>query len=165
MMDNEQLRIAPDLLALMRRSVTNAIENGSEFVAPSHLMLALLADATVGPAITELVPHDKIVDAASNAASKLPEVAEVPEGQLPEGESAPFQRYDTLAFRSMDGSRTMYLDRIAYKLFIEGARRAPDVYRPKHLMIGIVAESVKDQSLLSLLGKDPGEIGSAVYEL
>jgi Clp amino terminal domain, pathogenicity island component len=160
--DNEQLRLGPELLAVMRAGVTHALEHGAEFVAPPHLLLGLLADPLVGPAIDPLVPRENIERAALEAAKKLPEIAELPDAPLPGNERAPFQRYDTLAFRSHDGTRTLYLDNDAYHVFIEGARRAEDVYRPKHLVYGFTAEAVKDRDVLSLFGVDPEAVTKAV---
>ena len=47
-------------------------------------------------------------------------------------------------------------------MFIEGARRAEDVYRPKHLVYGFTAEAVKDRELLRLFGSDPQSVTKAV---
>ena len=154
-MDNEQLRLGSDLLDVLRTGVAAAIEHGAEFVAPPHLVLGLLADPRVGPAIDPLVPREKVLKAAADAAKKLPEVVEVPEGPIPDDVRAPFVRYDTLAFRAPTGMRTLYLDASAFHVFIEGARRADDVYRPKHLVFGFTAEAVKDRELLQLFGSDP----------
>jgi hypothetical protein len=164
-MDSEQLRLSPELLDVLRAGVSAAIEHGAEFVAPPHLLLGLLADPQVGPAIDALVPRDVIMHAAEDAAKKLPEVAEVPEGALPEPEHAPFPRFESLAFRSLDGTRTLYLDADAYHVFIEGARRAQDVYRAKHLVYGFTAEAVKDRDLLRLFGSDPQSVTEAVDAL
>ena len=165
MTDADQLRLDPDLLRAIRAGVTAAIEHGAEFVAPAHLLLGLLEDARVGPAIDALVPREVIARAAADA-SKLPEVGELPDETLPEGERAPFPRYDTLAFRALDGSRTLYLDADAYHVFVEGARRVDaEVYRPKHLIYGFTAEAVKDRDLLSLFGTDPAGVAKAVDAL
>jgi hypothetical protein len=165
MTDGDQVRLDPDLLRAVRAGVTAAIENGAEFVAPAHLLLGLLQDPRVGPAIDALVPREAIARAAADAAKKLPEVAEVPQAALPDGERAPFPSYDTLAFRAADGSRTLYLDADAYHVFVEGARRADDVYRPKHLVFGFTAEAVKDRHLLALFGTDPASVTKAVEKL
>jgi hypothetical protein len=164
-MDSEQLRLGSDLIDVLRAGVTAAIGDGAEFVAPAHLLLGLLADPRVGPVIEPLVPREKIVTAGDEAAKRAPEVVEVVEGGLPDGEQAPFVRYDTLAFRSLDGTRTMYLDGAAFHIFIEGARRADDVYRPKHLVFGFTAEAVKARDLLSLFGSDPQGVTKAVDAL
>jgi hypothetical protein len=165
MTDGEQLRLDPDLLAVMRAGVSAAVENGAEFVAPPHLLLGLLRDPRVGPAIDSLVPRDAIAHAAAEAANKLPEVADVPEGPLPERERPPFARYDTLAFRSTDARHTLYLDADAFHVFMEGAHRAEGVYHPKHLVYGFTAEAVKDRDLLSLFGSDPAGVTKAVDAL
>jgi hypothetical protein len=164
-MDHEQLLIGDELIAVMRGGVSIAIAHGAQFVAPPHLLLALLDDERVGPAIGPLVPRPRIDRAAIDAANKLPEVFEVPEGQLPDGERPPFQRYDTLAFRSRDGARTLYLDADAYHLFLEGARRAGETYQPKHLVMGFTAEAVKDRDLLAIVGSDPMGVTMSVSEL
>ena len=164
-MDNEQLRLGSDLLDVMRAAVTQAVETGAQFVAPPHLLLGLLADPRVGPAIAPILPQEKITRAAEEALKKLPEVTELPEGELPQGEQPPFTRYDTLAFRSKDGRRTLYLDGDAYHVFIEGARRAENVYRPEHLVLGFTAEAVKDRDLFSLFGSDPQGVTKAVSNL
>jgi hypothetical protein len=163
--DNEQLRLSAELIGVMRAGVTQALRHGAEFVAPPHLLLGLLEDRVVGPAIDPLVPRENIERAASDAARKLPEVAELPEGPLPPGARPPFQRCDTVAFRSQDGTRTLYLDGDAYHVFIEGARRADEVYRPKHLVYGFTAEAIKDRDVLSLFGADPEAVTKAVDPL
>jgi hypothetical protein len=159
-----QLRLDSDLMNVLRAGVTHAIENGAEFVAPSHLLLGLLADPLIGPAIAKLVPRDKIDKAAADAATKPSQLIEVPEESPPDGEP-PFARYDSLAFRSQDGTRTLYLDGESFRLFIEGARRAVDVYRAKHLVYGFTAEAVKDRELLSFFGTDPQGVTKAVEGL
>ena len=164
-MEYEQLRLGSDLVDVMRAGVTIAAERGARFVAPPHLLLALLADERIGTAIGSLVPRARIERAADDAVKKLPEVYEILEGPLPERERAPFQRYDTLAFRSRDGARTMYLDADAYHLFLEGALRAGATYRAKHLVMGFSAESVKDRDLLAIVGPDPAGLAAAVAEL
>ncbi len=165
MTDSEYVRLDPDLLDILRAGVTAAVENGAEFVAPAHLLLGLLHDPRVGPAIDPLVPREAIARAAADAAKKLPAVGELAADALPGGERAPFPRYDTLAFQARDGSRTLYLDGDAYHVFVEGARRADDVYRPKHLVYGFTAEAVKDRDLLSLFGSDPASVTKAVDAL
>ena len=162
MTDSDQIRLGVDLLGVMRTAVTIAIWHGAEFVAPPHLLLALLTDSRVGPAIDPLVPRERIDKAAEDAAKKLPEVLEIPEGALPGDEQPPFARYDTLAFRSQDGERTLYLDAEAQRVFVEGARRAGEVYHAKHLVYGFTAEAVKERDLLDLFGSDPQGVAAAV---
>ncbi|HTW86192.1 MAG TPA: Clp protease N-terminal domain-containing protein [Candidatus Sulfotelmatobacter sp.] len=164
-MDHEQLRLGSDLLDAMRVGVRAAIENGAQFVAPAHLLVGVLADPRVGPAIADLVPREKLLHAIEEAPKRLPGVVEVPEGTLPEGEHAPFARYDTLAFHAPDGNRVLYLDGEAFRLFIEGARRAGEAYHTRHLVMGFAAEAVKDRELLELFGADPAKVMSAMVDL
>jgi hypothetical protein len=162
---DEQLRLDADLMNVLRAGVTHALAHGAEFVAPSHLLLGLLADPLIGPAIRKVVPRDKIDKAAADAAAKPSQLVEVPDDAPQDGEEPPFVRYESLAFRSQDGSRTLYLDGESFRLFIEGARRAVDVYRAKHLVYGFTAEAVKDRDLLSLFGTDPQSVSKAVEGL
>ncbi|MDQ6924763.1 MAG: hypothetical protein M3154_00820 [Candidatus Eremiobacteraeota bacterium] len=163
-MTDGQLRLDSDLVSVLRAGVTHAIEHGADVVAPSHLLLGLLADPLIGPAIAKLVPRDKIDKAAADAATKPSQLVEVPE-ESASGDAPPFVRYESLAFRSQDGTRTLYLDGESLRLFIEGARRAVDVYRAKHLVYGFTAEAVKDRDLLSMFETNPQSISKAVEGL
>ena len=159
-MDSGQLRLDADLLQIMRAAAGAAIAHGAQFVAPPHLLLGLLADSRVTAAIEPLVAESRVLEAAAQPARKPPEIVE--HLQPPEGAQPPFVRYDTLAFRSTDGSRSVYLDADAFHIFIEGARRAEGVYRAKHLVFGFTAEAVKDRDLLELFGADPQGVAKAV---
>ncbi len=165
MTDQDHVRLTPELMAVMRAAAGNAMRRGAHVIAPSDVLLALLYDPLVGPALETLVEPGHIAVAAEDAEKKLPEIAEIPEGVLPDGESPPFVRYDSLVFLSPDGTRTLYLDGQAYHLFIEGARRADEVYNPKHLVLGFTAEAVKDRDLLGMFGVDPAHVANAVYNL
>lgn len=165
MAESEQLRLSPELLDVMRAGASAAAEHGCGFIAPPHLLLGLLRDPLIGPAIEPLVPRETIETAAADAAKKLPEVTEILEPAPPRGDPPPFTRYDTLAFRSLDGTRTLYLDADAHHVFIEGARRADEVYRPKQLVYGFTAEAVKDRDVLRLFGSDPQSVTQAVDAL
>lgn len=163
-MDVEQLPLSKEILAVMRGAVTYAIASEADFVAPPHLLLALLDDGELGDVLAEFLERGKIVTETKK--KKLPGVLEVPEGALPSGEVTPFKRYDTLAFRSVDGETTRWLDRDAFKVFVEGARRVEEgPYKPKHLALGYVAESIKDRDLQGLLGRDPQAVTTAVFEM
>ncbi len=169
-MDHEQLRLAPDLLAVLRAGVTHALERGGRFVAPPDLLRALLADPEVGPVLAGLVAHERLAKAALAASDKPPGVAEIADDAPPPGSAGavgppPFPRYDTFAFRSPDGARSLYLDADAHHLFIEGARRADDVYHPKHLALGFAEESVKDGDILALFGANPQDVSVAIAAL
>jgi hypothetical protein len=162
-MEPDQIPITGELLAVMRGAVTYALASEAEFVAPSHLLLALLDDTEVGDLLAAHLERGKIVTETKK--KRAPGVLEIPEGPLPAGESVPFKRYDTLAFRSVDGDTTRWLDRESFKVFIEGARRIEGgAYTPKYLAAGYVSESIKDHDLQALLGRDPQATTMAVFE-
>ncbi|HZX67711.1 MAG TPA: hypothetical protein VFE70_02450 [Candidatus Elarobacter sp.] len=146
MTDTDQLRLDPDLIGVMRFGVTSAVAHGASFVAPAHVVLGLLADPRIGPAIAPHIPRERVEQAAAQTRSKL-------------------QDTDTIAFLSRDGAHSLYLDADAFHVFLEGARRASDVYRTKHLVFALTAEAVKEQSLLALVGRDPQAVTSAVDAL
>lgn len=146
MTDTDQLRLDPDLIGVMRFSVTSALAYGAPFVAPAHVVLGLLADPRIGPAIAPLVPRDRVEQVAAQPRAKL-------------------QDTDTIAFLSRDGAHSLYLDADAFHVFLEGARRASGVYRTKHLVFALTAEAVKEQSLLALVGRNPQAVTSAVDAL
>jgi hypothetical protein len=163
-MDDEQLPLSNEILAVMRAAVAHAIASEADFVAPPHLLLALLDDAELGVVLESLLERDKIAGVAKE--KKPPRVVEMPEVALPAGEAPPFKRYDTLAFRSTGGVDSRWLDRDAFKVFVEGARRVEDgPYKPKHLALGYVAEALKDGDLLALLGRNAQDVTTAVFGL
>lgn len=147
MSESAQVRLSGELLAVMRAGVSAALAHDARLVAPAHLLLGLLADPRVGPAIAALLPGETIVEAAGEAAEKSSAAAE------------------SLAFRSSDGARTLALDAGAYRVFFEGARRAERLYLPRHLVYGFTAEAVKDRDLLRLFGADPHAVARAVDAL
>ena len=164
MPDVEYVPLTRDLLALMRRAAGFAIGTERGFVNQYHMLLALLDDPTLAPALTEVIDREKV-----NAATIIttpPGVRELPEHNLPAGESPPFQRYDTLVFRNEEGSGTAWLDVDAFKLFMEGARRTEGTaYGPKHLALGVVAVSRTDGGLLLAVGANPTDVTKAIFEL
>jgi hypothetical protein len=142
-MEREQLRLTPNLLAVMRGGAAHALAYGANAIAPAHLLLALLDDPALGAALTAVVPVETLRAAAARDNGVVD---------------------DTLAFRTRDGACTLYLNRAAYHLFIEGGRRASDVYLPKDLVIGFTAQALKDQEILALLGGDPQRVAEALIE-
>ena len=162
--DVEQLSLSRDLLDLMRKAAGYAGEDHMEFITPPHVLLALLDDPAFAEAVGEDVDRERVLDAAKEP--QLPEVFEIPEGPLPEGESAPFKRYDTLIFHSVDGSTSAWLDKQSFRMFIEGARRvAEGQYKPRHLALGYVSEALKDRQILDLFGKEPQTVNAKIYAM
>jgi hypothetical protein len=164
-MDSDQLRLDDDLIGVMRAGVTSALETGAAFVAPAHVMLGLLADPRIGPAITPLIPRERVLQAAGEAHLKPPDAVDIPEDALPDGTQTPFVRRETIAFLSRDGAHSLYLDPDAFRVFLEGARRASGVYGARHLVFAFTAEAVKERELLDLVGRDPQAVTKAVDAL
>jgi hypothetical protein len=163
-MDQDQVLLSDELLAVCRAAVTFAVEYGASFVAPSHVLLALLDDPKVGGALAEVLERGRIV-----AAARLPSagaVHEVGEGVLPRGEKPPFVRYDTVVFHSSDGQYQRWFNRDSFKLFNESAKRANGGrFLPRHLALGLTVAAQDDQNVRSLLGRDPEVFKEVVYAL
>jgi len=163
-MDQDQVLLSDELLAVCRAAVTFAVEYGASFVAPSHILLALLDDSKVGGALAEVLERGRIV-----AASRQPSaggVHEVPEGIMPRGEKPPFVRYDTVVFHSSDGQYQRWFNRDSFRLFNESAKRANGGrFLPRHLALGMTVLATDDMNTRMLLGKDPEIFREVVYAL
>jgi hypothetical protein len=163
-MDQDQVLLSDELLAVCRAAVTFAVEYGASFVAPPHVLLALLDDAKVGGALAEVLERGRIVAAARQPSSGG--VHEVPEGIMPRGEKPPFVRYDTVVFHSSDGQYQRWFNRDTFKLFNESAKRANGGrFLPRHLALGMTVVAQDDQNVRALLGKDPEIFKEVVYAL
>jgi hypothetical protein len=144
--------------------VTYAVEYGATFVAPPHMLLALLDDSKVGGALAEVLERGRIVAAARQPSPGG--VHEVPEGIMPRGEKPPFLRYDSLVFHSSDGQYQRWLNRDSFKLFNESAKRANGGrFLPRHLALGFTVFAQDDQNVRLLLGKEPETFKEIVYAL
>jgi hypothetical protein len=163
-MDQDQVLLSDELLAVCRAAVTFAVEYGASFVAPSHILLALLDDSKVGGALAEVLERGRIVAAARQPSAGG--VHETPEGVMPRGEKPPFLRYDTVVFHSSDGQYQRWFNRDSFKLFNESAKRANGGrFLPRHLALGITVLATDDQNTRALLGKDPEVFKEVVYAL
>ena len=163
-MDQDQVLLSDELLAVCRAAVTFAVEYGATFVAPPHVLLALLDDAKVGGALGEVLERGRIVAAARQPSPGG--VHEVGEGVLPRGEKPPFQRYDTVVFHSSDGQYQRWFNRDSFKLFNESAKRANGGrFLPRHLALGFTVLAQDDQNVRALLGKEPDTFKEVVYAL
>jgi hypothetical protein len=163
-MDSDQVLLSDELLAVCRTAVSYAVEYGASFVAPPHVLLALLDDAKIGGALAEVVERGRIVAAARQPAPGG--VHEVGEGVLPRGEKPPFLRYDTVVFHSSDGQYQRWFNRDSFKLFNESAKRANGGrFLPRHLALGLTVLAQDDRDVRALLGKDPEVFKEVVYAL
>src|ERR1700733_7335524 len=163
-MDQDQVLLSDELLAVCRSAVTFAVEYGASFVAPSHILLALLDDSKVGGALAEVLERGRVVAAARQPSAGG--VHETPEGVMPRGEKPPFLRYDTVVFHSSAGQYQRWFNRDSFKLFNESAKRANGGrFLPRHLALGLTVLATDDQNTRALLGKDPEVFKEVVYAL
>jgi hypothetical protein len=163
-MDTDQVLLADETLTVMRTAVTYAVDYGATFVAPAHVLLALIDDGKIGEHLAEVLERGRIVAAARQPAPAG--VHELGEGVLPRGEKPPFQRYDTVVFHSIDGQYQRWLNRDTFRLFNVAARRANGGrFLPKHLALGFTVFAQDDRDVRALLGKDPEVFKDVVYAL
>jgi hypothetical protein len=163
-MDADQVLLSDDLLAVMRGAVTYAVEYGAQFVAPAHVLLALLDDAKIGDTLRETLERGRVIAAARQPAPGG--VIEVKEGTLPRGERAPFVRYDTVVFQSIDGQHQRWLNRDVFKIFNESAKRVEKGrFLPRHLALGLALESQEDRDVRLLLGREPDLFRETAFAL
>lgn len=163
MTDLEQIPLSEELLGVMRRAAQLALDNNEAFITPRSLLLALLDDPEVGPAIATVVIKEKLLAIAPEE-SDLSGLVRLSEDRLT-GEQPALIRYDTLAFKTPSGKTSVWLGKEAYAIFIEGANRVETRYTPKHLALGIAAEAVRSPGILSAIRVEPGRLTDAVYRL
>lgn len=158
----EQIPLSDELLSVMRNAARKAIDLREPFITPRAILLALLDDAAIGPAMAGVIIRDKVLsaDVEENFG-----VVRLVDDFLPEGEQAAMTRYDTLAFKTPDGRSSMWLNRDAYHIFIEGAQRVDDRYYPKQLALGLAAEAVRSPGILAAIRVEPGLLTDAIYKL
>jgi hypothetical protein len=158
----EQIPLSDELLTVMRRAARNAIDLREPFITPRAILLSLLDDPQIGPAMGGVVNREKVL------AASLDEnfgVVRLIDDFLPDGEQAAMTRYDTLAFKTPDGRSSMWLNRDAYHIFIEGAQRVEDRYYPKQLALGVAAEAVRAPGVLAAIRVEPGLLVEAIYKM
>ncbi|HTU81408.1 MAG TPA: hypothetical protein VMF61_04715 [Candidatus Acidoferrales bacterium] len=160
----EQIPLSDELLDVMRAAGRYAQQLREPFVTARALLLALLDDEAIGPAIAELVPREKVT-ALPPSEDVRATATRLPDTGLPAGEKPALPRYDTLAFKLPEGSSSAWLSREAFSIFCEGANRAGQIYMPKHLAFGIAAEAVRSPGILVALRIEPGRLTDALVNL
>lgn len=152
----------------MRHAVELAGKLNEPFITVRTLLLALLDDEKIGPALVEALPREKLEAWAitPEAAKKLLPMR-VPEAGLPAGERAAMLRFSTLAFKNSSGSKSMWLSPEAMNAWNEGARRVNEgeKYLPKHLAFGISADAVRTPGILTALHVSPGAVNEAILSI
>lgn len=162
MPDLDQVPLTSELLGLMRIAARKAIELKEPFITPRAILLALLDDAGIGPAIASVVNRERVlsVQVGENTGT-----TRAIEERMENGEQSAMTRYDTLAFKTPDGRASMWLNKDAYTIFIEGAQRVEDRYFPRHLALGLAAQAIHAPGLLTAIRVEPGVLADAIYKL
>lgn len=158
---SEAVPLTNALLATMRLAAKKTIELREPFITPRAILLALLDDAEIGPAIRSVVSEERVRGAhveGHYGVARLPE-------ETADGEQPAMARYDTLAFKTPDGRTSVWLSRDAYSIFAEGAQRAENGYTQKELALGLAAQAVFAPGVLSAIRVEPGIFSEAIYKL
>lgn len=162
-MDHEQIPLSDELLRVMRRAVEHSQQNGEMFVTPRSLVLALLDEPRVGPAIAGVVSREKLL-ALPAPEHELGGMIRLADERLA-GEVPALVRYNTLAFKTPNGKSTLWLNKESFNIFTEGARRVAASYLPKHLAMGVAAEAVRSPGVLAAIRVEPGRFTEALRGL
>lgn len=162
MPEMEQVPLTAELLGVMRRAARKAIDLKEPFITPRSILLSLLEDPGIGPALAGVVNRDKVLSAEVGESAGMTRLIEE---RMENGEQPAMTRYDTLAFKTPDGRTSMWLNKDAYNIFIEGAQRVDDRYYPKHLALGLAAEAIQAPGVLAAIRVEPGVLADAIYKL
>jgi hypothetical protein len=160
----EQVPLSDELLTVMRGSAGYALKLREPFVTARGLLLALLDDPDIGPALADVVPRDKLMELEPSGDSRNA-ATRIPESGLPSGERGALPRFDTLAFKLPEGNASVWLGREAFTIFCEGANRADGRYMPRHLAFGLASEALRSPGILSAIRVEPGKLTDAIYNL
>ncbi|MBV8639144.1 MAG: hypothetical protein JO322_13790 [Candidatus Eremiobacteraeota bacterium] len=164
----EQIFLSDEILTLMRHAAELAGTVNEPFITVRSMLIALLDDPRIGPALHDVLPREKLYEYQMAAeAAKTNIASRVAEPQMQAGERAAMLRFNTLAFKVPSGSKSVWLSRDAFSAWNEGAKRVRDGerYMPKHLAFGIAADAVRAPGILAALHLSPGEINEAILKL
>lgn len=162
MPEMEQVPLTAELLSVMRRAARTAIDLKEPFITPRAILLSLLDEPVLGPAIAEVVNRQKVLGAEVGENAGMTRLIEE---RMEGGEQPAMARYDTLAFKTPDGRASMWLNKDAYNIFIEGAQRVDDRYYPKHLALGLASQAIHAPGVLAAIRVEPGVLADAIYRL
>lgn len=158
----EQVPLTAELLGVMRRAAKKAIDLKEPFITPRAILLSLLDDPGIGPAIGGVVNRDRVLGAQVGENTGMTRLLE---DHMENGEQPAMARYDTIAFKTPDGRTSMWLNKDAYNIFIEGAQRVDERYYPKHLALGLAAQAIHAPGVLAAIRVEPGVLADAIYKL
>jgi len=164
----EQIFLSDEILAYMRNAARLAGELREPFITVRTLLIALLEEPTLGPVLEEVLPREKLesYELPEDAGVRLT-ASRVPEPKLQAGERAALLRFNTLAFKGPDGSKSVWLSREAYTVWNEAAKRVADgeKFLPKHIAFGIAADAIRSPGVLASMAISPGDVNEAIMKL
>jgi hypothetical protein len=164
----EQIFLSDEILAMMRNAARLAGVLKEPFITVRTLMIALLEDPQVGPALEEVLPREKLegYELPEDAGIRLT-ASRVPEPIMQNGERPALLRFNTLAFKTPDGSKSVWLSREAFQVWNEGAKRIGDgeKFLPKHIAFGIAADAIRTPGVLAALHISPGDVTDKLLKL
>jgi len=160
----EQIPLSDELLDVMRAAAGYALKLREPFVTARALLLGLLDDPQIGPAIADVVPR-KTLMSLDPSGDRRNAATRVPESGLPPGERGALPRFDTLAFKLPAGNASVWLGREAYTIFCEGANRSEGRYLPRDLAFGLAAEALRSPGILAAIRVEPGRLTGAIYAM
>jgi hypothetical protein len=164
----EQVFLSDELLTFMRNAARIAGESKEPFITIRTLLAALLEDPVVGPALVEVLPPEKLQDYEFPADSVTRMTASrVQEPPMENGERPGMLRFNTLAFKTPDGKKSVWLSREAHAAWSEAGKRVKDgePFLPKHVAFGIAADAIRTPGIFSVLHLSPGDLTDALLKL
>jgi hypothetical protein len=168
MNEADQIFLSEQILALMRHAAEVAGRLNEPFITVRTLLLAILDDPEIGAALVEALPREKLEEyvLTADAAKKLLPTR-IPEPHLPTGERAAMLRFSTLAFKTPDGAKSVWLSPEAMSAWHEGAKRVEEggKYQPKHLAFGILADAMRQPGMFNALKLSPGAVNEAILAI
>ncbi len=155
----EQVPLSEDLLGTLRVAARWSLELREPFVTPRALLLALLEHPQAGVVLAGALNRERLRAARPDETLDATRTADA----SVDGEPVALARYDTLAFKTPDGRTSMWLSRAAYRIFVEGAKRAGDGYSVKHLAAGMAGQAAASPAWLAAIPADSGALIHALY--
>jgi len=164
----EQIYLSDEILAMMRNAARLSGEMREPFVTVRTLLIALLEEPAIGPALAEVLPREKLEEYTlpEDAVARLT-ASRVQETKLPSGERPALLRFNTLAFKVPDGSKSVWLSREAFAVWGEAAKRVRDnePLLPKHIALGIAADAIRSPGILTAINISPGDVSDVLMKL
>ena len=168
MAEYEQIFLSDEILALMRNAARLAGEFKEPFITVRTILVALTEEPTLGEALLEVLPREKLenYELPEDAGTRLT-ASRVPEPNAVAGERPALLRFNTLAFKTPDGNKSVWLSREAHAIWHEAARRVDegDKFMPKHLAFAIAADAIRSPGVFKAMHVSPGDVTDVLLKL